>query len=55
MDDIVQAQYLTICSSLRNLTLEGNPLCVAPSPGEESVSIFQTVTSLSVLVCIEIS
>lgn len=37
LEDIVQVQYLTICSSLTNLTLEGNPLCVAPSPGEESI------------------
>ena len=39
IDDIVQVQYLAICSKLSNLTLEGNPLCMYRSPGEESVSL----------------
>ena len=41
LEDIVQVQYLAICNNLSSLTLDGNPLCVAPSPGEESVSIIR--------------
>ena len=33
LEDIVQVQYLAICSRLTNLTLDGNPLCNEPSPG----------------------
>ncbi|KAH3882307.1 uncharacterized protein LOC127882434 isoform X2 [Dreissena polymorpha] len=35
LDDIIQVQYLSICSKLTNLTLDGNPLCNQPTPGEE--------------------
>ncbi|XP_046870006.1 uncharacterized protein lrrc56 isoform X2 [Hypomesus transpacificus] len=30
--DLVQVQYLGLCSELRTLTLEGNPVCVCPHP-----------------------
>ncbi|XP_062317953.1 leucine-rich repeat-containing protein 56 isoform X1 [Osmerus eperlanus] len=32
VDDLVQVQYLGLCSELRTLTLEGNPVCVCPHP-----------------------
>ncbi|XP_051808590.1 leucine-rich repeat-containing protein 56 [Acanthochromis polyacanthus] len=32
VDDLVQVQYLGLCSTLRTLTLEGNPLCLRPNP-----------------------
>ena len=37
IDDISQVEFLALCQSLANLTLEGNPLCVTPSPDEASV------------------
>ncbi|XP_031419312.1 leucine-rich repeat-containing protein 56 [Clupea harengus] len=33
VDDLVQVQYLGLCSQLRTLTLEGNPVCTCPRPG----------------------
>ncbi|XP_068595951.1 leucine-rich repeat-containing protein 56 [Brachionichthys hirsutus] len=32
VDDLVQVQYLGLCSKLQTLTLEGNPVCVCPNP-----------------------
>ncbi|KAM4618290.1 leucine-rich repeat-containing protein 56 [Polymixia lowei] len=32
VDDLVQVQYLGLCSQLRTLTLEGNPVCARPHP-----------------------
>ncbi|XP_053384147.1 uncharacterized protein LOC123536172 isoform X2 [Mercenaria mercenaria] len=36
LDDIMQVQYLAICSKLTNLTLDGNPLCITPSPDDDA-------------------
>lgn len=35
IDDIGQVQYLTLCPKLIHLTLDGNPVCVAPAPDSE--------------------
>ena len=35
--DLVQVQYLGLCSELRTLTLEGNPVCVCPHPNTSQV------------------
>ncbi|XP_067355958.1 leucine-rich repeat-containing protein 56 isoform X2 [Channa argus] len=32
VDDLVQVQYLGLCSKLQKLTLEGNPVCARPNP-----------------------
>ncbi|XP_033106142.1 leucine-rich repeat-containing protein 56-like [Anneissia japonica] len=32
LDDTVQVEFLALCSNLKTLTLEGNPLCIKPSP-----------------------
>ncbi|XP_004563451.1 leucine-rich repeat-containing protein 56 isoform X2 [Maylandia zebra] len=32
VDDLVQVQYLSLCSKLERLTLEGNPVCLRPNP-----------------------
>lgn len=37
VDDLVQVQYLGLCSQLRTLTLEGNPVCSCPRPGATEV------------------
>ena len=37
VDDLVQVQYLGLCSQLRTLTLEGNPVCTCPRPGASEV------------------
>ncbi|XP_035252399.1 leucine-rich repeat-containing protein 56 [Anguilla anguilla] len=33
VDDLIQVQYLGLCSQLSDLTLEGNPVCTRPHPG----------------------
>ncbi|XP_039600350.1 leucine-rich repeat-containing protein 56 isoform X2 [Polypterus senegalus] len=33
IEDIIQVQYLGLCSKLSVLTLEGNPVCLTPRPG----------------------
>ncbi|KAJ8252666.1 hypothetical protein COCON_G00219780 [Conger conger] len=33
VDDLIQVQYLGLCSQLSDLTLEGNPICARPNPG----------------------
>ncbi|KAK3753840.1 hypothetical protein RRG08_006230 [Elysia crispata] len=35
IDDITQVQYLSLCPRLRRLALDGNPICVYPSPAEQ--------------------
>ncbi|KAL3841332.1 hypothetical protein ACJMK2_019493 [Sinanodonta woodiana] len=35
LDDISQVQHLGLCPSLNKLTLDGNPLCVSPSPNAD--------------------
>lgn len=37
VDDLVQVQYLALCSQLRVLTLEGNPICMHPHLGTQQV------------------
>lgn len=37
VDDLVQVQYLGLCGNLKNLTLEGNPVCTCPNPGASQV------------------
>ena len=32
VSDITQVEFLCLCSSLKILTLEGNPICTAPHP-----------------------
>lgn len=32
IDDLSQVEFLTLCSSLKSLNLEGNPVCVVPHP-----------------------
>lgn len=32
IDDLAQVEFLTLCSSLKSLNLEGNPVCLAPHP-----------------------
>uniref|UniRef100_A0A3Q4GVZ6 Leucine rich repeat containing 56 n=1 Tax=Neolamprologus brichardi TaxID=32507 RepID=A0A3Q4GVZ6_NEOBR len=32
VDDLVEVQYLSLCSKLERLTLEGNPVCLCPNP-----------------------
>ncbi|XP_018411537.1 PREDICTED: leucine-rich repeat-containing protein 56 [Nanorana parkeri] len=34
IDQISELQYLALCSNLTTLTIEGNPVCVQPSPEE---------------------
>ena len=46
VSDAHQIEFLSLCSSMKNLTLEGNPICLAPQPGETSVSI-----NMSMSVC----
>ncbi|GAA6093012.1 leucine-rich repeat-containing protein 56 [Tachysurus ichikawai] len=38
VDDLVQVQYLGLCGNLKNLTLEGNPVCTCPNPGASQVT-----------------
>ncbi|RUS69894.1 hypothetical protein EGW08_022345, partial [Elysia chlorotica] len=35
IDDITQVQYLSLCPRLRRLALDGNPICVYPSPEQQ--------------------
>uniref|UniRef100_A0A8C4RGD1 Leucine rich repeat containing 56 n=1 Tax=Erpetoichthys calabaricus TaxID=27687 RepID=A0A8C4RGD1_ERPCA len=37
IEDIIQVQYLGLCSKLSVLTLEGNPVCLTPRPGATEV------------------
>ena len=69
IDDITQVQYLCLCPRLRRLALDGNPLCVSPSPTHDQVNkvisrffcsslplpaSFKTLFSLSCRTCKEI-
>ncbi|XP_023697969.2 leucine-rich repeat-containing protein 56 [Paramormyrops kingsleyae] len=38
VDDLVQVQYLGLCSQLRALTLEGNPICMHPHPATQQAA-----------------
>ncbi|XP_035796507.2 leucine-rich repeat-containing protein 56 isoform X2 [Amphiprion ocellaris] len=38
VDDLVQVQYLGLCSTLRTLTLEGNPVCLRPNPTSTQIA-----------------
>ncbi|KAK7098748.1 dynein axonemal assembly factor 1 homolog [Littorina saxatilis] len=38
IDDIGQVQYLSLCSNLKHLTLDGNPICVTPTVTAEEVN-----------------
>lgn len=40
VDDLVQVQYLALCSKLQRLTLEGNPVCLCPNPNSTQVCFF---------------
>ncbi|XP_041745422.1 leucine-rich repeat-containing protein 56 isoform X1 [Coregonus clupeaformis] len=52
VDDLVQVQYLGLCSQLRTLTLKGNPVCMRPHPNttqseeEEGYSYWLAVREL---------
>ncbi|GFO26863.1 leucine-rich repeat-containing protein 56 [Plakobranchus ocellatus] len=35
IDDITQVQFLSLCPRLRRLALDGNPVCVFPSPTQD--------------------
>ncbi|XP_059150695.1 uncharacterized protein LOC131937357 [Physella acuta] len=35
IDDITQVQYLSLCPKLKRLSLDGNPICVCPSPNTQ--------------------
>lgn len=37
VDDLVQVQYPGLCSQLRTLTVEGNPVCMHPQPNATHV------------------
>ena len=37
VDDISQVEFLGMCSKLTHVTLEGNPLCVMPTPDSQQV------------------
>ena len=47
IDEIAQITFLALCASLTCLTLDGNPICVAPEPSAADVS---TVTRIF-LIC----
>ncbi|KAL8572822.1 hypothetical protein ACOMHN_024998 [Nucella lapillus] len=55
IDDIGQIQYLTLCTKLRHLTLDGNPVCIMPTVHAQEVNydyrqmVRKTLTHLSVL------
>ena len=57
VDDIGQIQYLSLCSKLQHLTLDGNPVCVTPTVDAEEVSVCSftvlvfTVTRFAFFVC----
>lgn len=39
VEDLVQVQYLSLCSKLERLTLEGNPVCLRPNPTSTQVLV----------------
>ncbi|XP_060932500.1 leucine-rich repeat-containing protein 56 [Limanda limanda] len=41
VDDLVQVQYLGLCGKLQKLTLEGNPVCVRPTPTAPQTSDYR--------------
>ncbi|CAH1786684.1 unnamed protein product [Owenia fusiformis] len=55
IEDICQVEFLALCSSLSNLTLEGNPICVTPKPDVTSeeydyrVAVKKSVPHLTLL------
>ncbi|XP_064635322.1 leucine-rich repeat-containing protein 56-like isoform X2 [Lineus longissimus] len=38
IEEISQVEFLALCSNLSNLTLDGNPICVTPSPDKAEPS-----------------
>ena len=40
INDIQQVEFLSLCGSLKNLTLEGNSICVTPNPEQTAVSMY---------------
>ncbi|XP_067937437.1 leucine-rich repeat-containing protein 56-like [Watersipora subatra] len=55
ISDAYQIEFLSLCSNMKNLTLEGNPICLAPQPGQTSQGydyrriISKTIPSLQIL------
>ncbi|XP_072172117.1 leucine-rich repeat-containing protein 56-like [Diadema setosum] len=58
IDDVAQVEFLGLCSKLRALTLEGNPVCLAPSkdcdqdksgPYNYRASVWKAVPQLQML------
>lgn len=49
VDDLVQVQYLGLCSKLERLTLEGNPVCLRPNPTSTQVWVLCDVFVLCCL------
>lgn len=45
VNDLVQVQYLGLCSQLHTLTLEGNPVCMCPHPKGTQVRIHTPTVS----------
>ncbi|XP_035013057.1 leucine-rich repeat-containing protein 56 [Hippoglossus stenolepis] len=41
VDDLVQVQYLGLCGKLQKVTLEGNPVCVRPTPTATQTSDYR--------------
>ncbi|EDO49180.1 predicted protein [Nematostella vectensis] len=50
VDEIAQVEFLTLCSSLKCLNLEGNPVCTAPHPdASEEVGVTRVLNSFLML------
>ncbi len=49
IENIEQVSFLNMCQNLEQLTLEGNPICVTPSPDETSVSGLTVYLSYDIL------
>ncbi|KAF0041319.1 hypothetical protein F2P81_007217 [Scophthalmus maximus] len=47
VDNLVQVQYLALCGQLQTLTLEGNPVCVRPTPTATQIRRANGVRSAS--------
>lgn len=46
VDNLVQVQYLALCGQLQTLTLEGNPVCVRPTPTATQVGSANIVCTI---------
>lgn len=55
IDDLAQIEFLSLCTSLRCLTIEGNPVCLTPHPAQAAAgydyryAVKKAVPSLQVL------